>query len=435
MWSAQHILAKEAALPPLIDIKSYLRPRLADYYVASILTRKFLEISPSSVCLSESQASQQCHSLTDAASPIHGHQSPDCFKESNADSHPTADHSLSLQALVGPDPSLRDFQLQPDLCLSTRGEFLPVVPSQTESEGAHSGVMAHKFTFQELAAATDMFSDKNCVGKGKYGQVFKGELSSGLLIAVKKMCVSDPSFFQEIEVMSSLRHDNIVPFLGFCVEDRLGFIVLEFVSGGTLWSRLGGSDLAFSWTSRLSAVADVARALRHLHSLPLRIFHSDITSRNVLLRDDGTALLADFGVSTEASFRMKSSEALRHHWPVGTPGYQDPAYVASGLMSEATEVFSFGILLLEVFSGLRPARRCRWRSSPVLTIQDTLIGDRNKIIASAANGAQWPAEVRGRVADIALLCTSADIRDRPTFAELTAMLEDVLFQRDTSQSL
>lgn len=212
---------------------------------------------------------------------------------------------------------------------------------------------------QILRSLTNNFSTDNEVGRGGFGVVYKGELHSGMMIAVKRMeaaMISNKAFdeFQaEIDVLSKVRHRNLVSLLGYSVEGNERILVYEYMPQGSLskhlfqWKQLNLEPL--SWKKRLIVALDVSRGLEYLHNLTDQCFiHRDLKSSNILLGDDYRAKISDFGLVKLAP-DGKNSVATRL---AGTFGYLAPEYAVTGKITTKADVFSFGVVLMELITGL-----------------------------------------------------------------------------------
>ncbi|RWR89975.1 Protein kinase domain-containing protein [Cinnamomum micranthum f. kanehirae] len=227
------------------------------------------------------------------------------------------------------------------------------------------------FSYEELESATNGFSSENLLGKGSHGSVYKAVLDKGkLVVAVKKNTVSSSSSEEnnsnssssynnttttttpgenEIEILSRIRDPGLVNILGFSVgsnEKRL--IVVEFMANGTLYDHLHCNLRLPSWGKRVRFALQTAKAVEALHSANPPVIHRDIKSSNVLVDENWNARLGDFGLALRGHVE---DVRLRSTPPAGTLGYLDPSYLTPQNLSSKSDVFSFGILLLEIISG------------------------------------------------------------------------------------
>ncbi|KAK4842380.1 hypothetical protein QYF36_020588 [Acer negundo] len=214
-------------------------------------------------------------------------------------------------------------------------------------------------SIQVLRNVTNNFSDENILGRGGFGTVYKGELHDGTKIAVKRMesgVVSEKGlaeFKSEIAVLTKVRHRHLVTLIGYCLEGNERLLVYEYMPQGTLSRHLFNwkeEDLKpLEWTRRLTIALDVARGVEYLHTLAHKSFiHRDLKPSNILLGDDMRAKVADFGLVRLAPENGKHSVETRL---AGTFGYLAPEYAVTGRVTTKVDVFSFGVILMELISG------------------------------------------------------------------------------------
>lgn len=188
-----------------------------------------------------------------------------------------------------------------------------------------------KFTFSDLVKATNDFNDKYCIGKGGFGSVYKAELPTGLVVAVKRLNISDSddiptvnrqSFLNEIKTLTGARHRNIIKLYGFCSRRKQMFLVYEYVNKGSLGKVLYGEEgkLELSWATRVKIVQGIVHAISYLHSdCSPPIVHRDVTLNNILLDSDFEPHLADFGTA-----KLLSSNTSTWTSVAGSYGYMAP---------------------------------------------------------------------------------------------------------------
>ncbi|AQK85557.1 serine/threonine-protein kinase-like protein At3g51990 [Zea mays] len=223
----------------------------------------------------------------------------------------------------------------------------PLPPAQAAIE---------RFDYAELEAATSHFADAALLGRGSHGAVYKAVLPSGRAVAVKRPSPRRPEVDNEIRILSSVRGPRLVNLLGFSdpgPAPRL--LVVEYMPNGTLYDLLHSNPRPPGWPRRLRLALQTARALRALHDADPPVIHRDVKSANVLLDANLGARLGDFGLALRVPKATAGANAAAAAAPTpppaGTLGYLDPAYVTPESLSTKTDVFSFGILLLEIMSG------------------------------------------------------------------------------------
>ncbi|XP_076954381.1 proline-rich receptor-like protein kinase PERK8 [Bidens hawaiensis] len=233
-------------------------------------------------------------------------------------------------------------------------------PSLTNSRYSpdHGGVGNSRawFTYEELAEATDGFAGSNLLGEGGFGCVYKGLLPDGREVAVKQLKIGggqgEREFRAEVEIISRVHHRHLVSLVGYCIYELQRLLVYQYVPNNTLHYHLHGEGRpVMDWATRIRVAAGAARGLAYLHEdCHPRIIHRDIKSSNILLDDNFDAQVADFGL---AKLAMDSNTHVTTR-VMGTFGYLAPEYASSGRLTEKSDVFSFGVVLLELITGRKP---------------------------------------------------------------------------------
>ncbi|KAK7312113.1 hypothetical protein VNO77_35714 [Canavalia gladiata] len=234
--------------------------------------------------------------------------------------------------------------------------------SSTSSLSSSKPIKIQEFHYSDLEAATNGFSDRKLLGKGSHGYVYKAVVG-GRPVAVKRasrphtvvsrpMCSSAPEITNEVEneidILSKIQSPRLVNLVGFSNDSKDRLLVVEFMSNGTLYDVLHSSPRPPNWGRRIRLALQTAKAIDTLHSSTPPVIHRDIKSANVLIDRNYNARLGDFGLALRChvdDYRLRSTP------PAGTMGYLDPCYVTPDNLSTKTDVFSFGILLLEIIAG------------------------------------------------------------------------------------
>ncbi|OWM84338.1 hypothetical protein CDL15_Pgr027107 [Punica granatum] len=283
------------------------------------------------------------------------------------------------------------------------------------------------FSYEEIYVATDGFSPEKIVGKGGYAEVYKGVLLNGEEIAVKRLTRGSSDerkvkeFLMEIGTIGHVNHPNVLSLLGCCIDNGL-YLVLQFSSRGSIASLLHDENLpTIDWKTRYKIVIGTARGLHYLHKgCQRRIIHRDIKSSNILLTADFEPQISDFGLA-----KWLPSQWTHHSIaPIeGTFGHLAPEYFMHGIVDEKTDVFAFGVFLLEIISGRKPVDGSHqslhsW-AKPILTQ-----GDIERLVDPRLGGAYDVVQLR-RFAFAASLCIRASATWRPTMNEvLEVMVEE-----------
>ncbi|KAI9111668.1 hypothetical protein K1719_017358 [Acacia pycnantha] len=244
--------------------------------------------------------------------------------------------------------------LQSTVTMSKSLKKLVRVRSAEEAIDLSSLTKWKSYHYSDLAAATDDFNPENLIGKGGHAEVYKGRLPDGRIVAVKKLVNEEKddadntsNFLTELGIIAHIDHPKTCQFLGFGIDKGL-FFVLHYAAHGSLSSFLFGSE-KLEWSVRYKVAVGVAEGLRYLHhECPKRIIHRDIKASNILLNDNYEPEISDFGLAKWLPDKWD------HHvvFPIeGTFGYLAPEYFMHGLVDEKTDVFAYGVLLLEIITG------------------------------------------------------------------------------------
>ncbi|KAK4263725.1 hypothetical protein QN277_029102 [Acacia crassicarpa] len=226
----------------------------------------------------------------------------------------------------------------------------------TPSEPGGLGNSRTWFTYEELVKATNGFAPRNLLGEGGFGSVYKGSLPDGREVAVKQLKIGggqgEREFKAEVEIISRIHHRHLVSLVGYCVLDTRRLLVYDYVPNKTLYHHLHGEGMpVLSWEKRVKIAVGAARGIAYLHEdCNPRIIHRDIKSSNILLDYNFDAQVSDFGLA-KLTIDTVSHISTR---VMGTFGYVAPEYASSGRLTEKSDVFSFGVVLLELITGRKP---------------------------------------------------------------------------------
>ncbi|GBG70290.1 hypothetical protein CBR_g6417 [Chara braunii] len=285
------------------------------------------------------------------------------------------------------------------------------------------------YTYQDLHTATDGFDNKNVLGEGGYAVVYKGKLDDGSYAAVKYIRntkgQAEREFRVEVDAISRVQHRHLVRLKGCCADDMHRVLVYEYISNGTLEDHLHKrkDGPALSWKTRIKIALGAAKGLAYLHeeSDP-KIIHRDVKSSNILLDDDFNAKMADFGLAKV----MKDETSLVNTRIMGTFGYVAPEYASSGLLTEKSDIYSFGVLLLEMVCGRKPIDYHRPPLEVNLLSWVRLMNKRGmlaNVLDPRLGRNNVPAESLQRVVNMALRCCDKEISNRPSMGLIARQME------------
>ncbi|PIN20392.1 Serine/threonine protein kinase [Handroanthus impetiginosus] len=322
--------------------------------------------------------------------------------------------------------------------ISLSRPFVSWVPSGKDSGGAPQLKGARWFSYDELKKCTNNFSESNQIGWGGYGKVYKGVLSNGQVVAIKRAQQGSTQggleFKTEIELLSRVHHKNLVGLVGFCFEQGEQMLVYEFMANGTVRESLSGrSGVYLDWKRRLRIALGSARGLAYLHELANPpIIHRDVKSTNILLDEHLTAKVADFGLSKLVSDGSKGHVSTQVK---GTLGYLDPEYYMTQQLTEKSDVYSFGVVMLELITAKQPIEKGKYIVREVRLEVDkndeTHYGLRHLMDPTLRNTSNLIGF--SRFLDLAVQCVEESASDRPTMAEVVKTLETIL-QNDGSNT-
>ncbi|KAJ9179724.1 hypothetical protein P3X46_008058 [Hevea brasiliensis] len=309
--------------------------------------------------------------------------------------------------------------------------FASWAPSGKDSGGAPQLKGARWFSYDELKKCTNNFSESNEIGSGGYGKVYRGMLSEGQVVAIKRAQQGSMQggleFKTEIELLSRVHHKNLVGLVGFCFEQGEQMLVYEFMANGTLRESLSGrSGIHLDWKRRLRIALGSARGLTYLHELAdPPIIHRDVKSTNILLDENLTAKVADFGLSKLVSDSTKGHVSTQVK---GTLGYLDPEYYMTQQLTEKSDVYSFGVVMLELVTAKQPIEKGKYIVREVRMAMDKNDEEHYglKEIMDPAIRNSTNLVGFGRIVDLAMQCVEESAAERPTMSEVVKEIETIL---------
>ncbi|EOX98856.1 BRI1-associated receptor kinase [Theobroma cacao] len=304
------------------------------------------------------------------------------------------------------------------------------VPAEEDPE-VHLGQLK-RFSLRELQVATDNFSNKSILGRGGFGKVYKGRLADGSLVAVKRLKEErtqggELQFQTEVEMISMAVHRNLLRLRGFCMTPTERLLVYPYMVNGSVASCLRErleSQAPLDWAIRKRIALGAARGLSYLHDhCDPKIIHRDVKAANILLDEEFEAVVGDFGLAKLMDYKdTHVTTAVR-----GTIGHIAPEYLSTGKSSEKTDVFGYGVMLLELITGQRAFDLARLANDDDVMLLDWVKGllkDRRleTLVDADLQGNYIDEEVE-QLIQVALLCTQGSPMERPKMSEVVRMLE------------
>ncbi|CAL5329640.1 unnamed protein product [Camellia sinensis] len=305
------------------------------------------------------------------------------------------------------------------------------VPAEEDPE-VHLGQLK-RFSLRELQVATDSFSNINILGRGGFGKVYKGRLANGSLVAVKRLKEEhiqggELQFQTEVEIISMAVHRNLLRLRGFCMTPTERLLVYPFMSNGSVASCLRerpDSQPPLDWPKRKRIALGSARGLAYLHDhCNPKIIHRDVKAANILLDEEFEAVVGDFGLAKLMDYKdTHVTTAVR-----GTIGHIAPEYLSTGKSSEKTDVFGYGVMLLELITGQRAFDLARLANDDdevmLLDWVKGILQDRKvETLVDADMQGNYAEDEVEQLIQVALLCTLSSPMERPKMSEVVKMLE------------
>ncbi|KAJ1279005.1 hypothetical protein BS78_04G122100 [Paspalum vaginatum] len=289
-----------------------------------------------------------------------------------------------------------------------------------------------RFAWRELQIATDNFNERNVLGQGGFGKVYKGVLPDATKIAVKRLTDyespgGEAAFLREVELISVAVHRNLLRLIGFCTTQTERLLVYPFMQNLSVAYRLRDfkpGEPILDWPARKRVAIGTARGLEYLHEhCNPKIIHRDVKAANVLLDEDFEPVVGDFGLAKLVDVQKTSVTTQVR----GTMGHIAPEYLSTGKSSERTDVFGYGIMLLELVTGQRAIDFSRLEDEDDVLLLDHVKklqreGQLDSIVDSNLNQS-YDGEELEMITQIALLCTQGSPEDRPSMSEVVRMLE------------
>ncbi|XP_073276203.1 serine/threonine-protein kinase PBL34-like [Primulina huaijiensis] len=293
-----------------------------------------------------------------------------------------------------------------------------------------------KFSFQELKAATGNFRPDSILGEGGFGYVFKGWIEengtgpakpgSGITVAVKNLkpdgLQGHREWVAEVHFLGQLHHFNLVKLIGYCIEDDQRLLVYEFMTRGSLENHLFRRTIPLPWSNRIKIALGAAKGLAFLHGGPEPVIYRDFKTSNILLDSDYNAKLSDFGLAKAGPQGDKTHVSTR---VVGTYGYAAPEYVMTGHLTSKSDVYSLGVVLLEILTGRRSMDKKRPNGEQnLVTWARPYLSDKRKIYQLVDPRLELNYSIKGvqKLSQLAQNCLNRESKSRPSMDDVVKVL-------------
>lgn len=301
-------------------------------------------------------------------------------------------------------------------------------------KSSNGGKPSRLFSLKEVKKATNGFARDRILGSGGFGEVYKGELQDGTIVAVKSAKVGDIKSTQqvlnEVGILSQVNHKNLVRLMGCCVESQQPLMIYEYISNGTLYDHLHHKRTVFlEWKTRVRIASQTAEALAYLHSAAhTPIYHRDVKSTNILLDDNFNVKVADFGLSRLARPGLSHISTCAQ----GTLGYLDPEYYRNYQLTDKSDVYSYGVVLLELVTSQNAIDFSRNEDDVNLVVyvsQRANGGSIMEVVDRDLFGEETPAKVITSMkafCELALTCLREKKGDRPSMKDVVQELQGIM---------
>ncbi|KAG0611742.1 hypothetical protein M758_7G161800 [Ceratodon purpureus] len=342
-----------------------------------------------------------------------------------------AAYNASTIPLAGRPPEVSESLATNSSSASSSGsrQHGPAQPSPVFKpiDSKYEGVLK-KYTWDQVSHMTNGSSSRP-LGRGGFGTVHLGKLENGKEVAVKILDRSSqqgtPEFLNEVHLLGRVNHVNLVRLLGFC-QDEEQVLIYEFAEEGSVWDHLHGDGKWLDWKQRLGIALQAACGLEYLHTLcNPRIIHRDIKSENILLTKTMVAQVADFGLSRFGSDEDNNWKTHVTTKVSGTRGYLDPEYHLTGQLRDSSDVYSFGIVLLEIITGRKPLPNSDPKSCVTNWVEKTYGNGSTKAVKAVADplfNHNFNPKAMKLVINLARSCIKTSGEDRPVISEVVRVL-------------
>ncbi|XVE67655.1 hypothetical protein DITRI_Ditri09bG0005400 [Diplodiscus trichospermus] len=304
--------------------------------------------------------------------------------------------------------------------------------SSAPKDDPNAGNRAQTFTYLQLKNATKDFTEESLIGRGGFGAVYKGQLeSTGQVVAVKQLdktgLQGEKEFLVEVLMLSLLRHPNLVNLIGYCAEGDQRLLVYEYMLQGSLEDHLHylkPDQKPLDWNTRMNIAAAAAKGLEYLHSeANPPVIYRDLKSSNILLGEGFNPKLSDFGLAKFGPSGDKSHVSTRI---MGTHGYCAPEYLTSGKLTMKSDIYSFGVVLLELITGRKALDHNRAREERFLVDwARPLLKDGTNILnfADPLLRGHFSKSTMKKALEVAFLCIQENANSRPSISDVVLALD------------
>ncbi|KAG5598796.1 hypothetical protein H5410_030166 [Solanum commersonii] len=310
------------------------------------------------------------------------------------------------------------------------------------SSNAIIGTNLHVFTYAQLKVITSNFSSYNFLGEGGFGPVHKGFIDDKIKygldaqpVAVKLLDLEGDQghieWLTEVVLLGQLRHPNLVKLIGYCWEDKQRLLVYEYIARGNLENQLfRRCSSSLPWLTRMKIALDAAKGLAFLHGEKKPVIYRDFKASNILLDSDYTAKLSDFGLAKDGPEGSDTHVTTR---VMGTYGYTAPEYMMTGYLTTRSDVYSYGVVLLELLTGRQAIDKKRAsREQNLVEWAKPFLRDSHKLerIMDPRLEGEYSSQGAKKVSTLAYQCLSHQPKSRPTMSNVVKILEPILDLKD-----
>ncbi|KAJ9146868.1 hypothetical protein P3X46_029086 [Hevea brasiliensis] len=369
-----------------------------------------------------------------------------CFGSPSQDSIPSASFTTTNPPTPGSSNNNTTMDFSATSSSAGKSQFSAAVSEGNDEANLNGQILEaanlKEFTFADLKSATKNFKPDTLLGEGGFGKVFKGWIDEktlapsktgiGMVVAIKKLNPESMQGLQEwqseVNFLGRLSHPNLVKLLGYCLEDKELLLVYEFMQRGSLENHLFRRNPAIeplSWDLRLKIAIGAARGLAFLHTSDKKVIYRDFKASNILLDGNYNAKISDFGL---AKFGPSGGDSHVTTRVMGTYGYAAPEYIATGHLYVKSDVYGFGVVLLEMLTGLRAldTKRPNGQQNLVDWLKPTLPQKRKlKPIMDVRIEGQYSSKAMLQAAQLTLKCLESDPKSRPSMKEVVDELEQI----------